>query len=436
MQLTPAIVTPLDEHMGLDIARSLGRRGIPVYGLDPDPAAAGRKSKYCQLVVCPDPKKSEQEYLQFLLNWGKRLNQKAVLYPLSDDMALICAREREALTAYYDYVMPSYPTIVTLATKAGLAAAAEQCGIATPKTVRPHNAQEVEAIAQQISYPAILKPIEGAYWHIPEIARLLRENPLSGRAKVVLCHDAPALLQMYQKIAGYDDRMIIQEVVPGPDENLFYISFYLNRESKPLALFAGRKLRVIPVGFGSASYVRSIRDPELERVALQLLSGVKYQGLGGLEFKKDSRDGHYKLIEFNVRFGMWDGLGVRCGVDTPYIAYCDALHQAIEPQFTYREDVIWVDWQRDIRAFWMYNRQGKLTFSQWLRSLKGEKMWAVYSKDDWLPGLVFSFQLLKLLWTRITSRPQQLPPVPAGASPGQKVAPVTVTDTGKEDTLK
>lgn len=404
MEQIPAVVTPLDEHMGLDIARSLGKRGIAVYGIDPDPCAVGGKSKYCQLVVCPDPKESEQAYLQFLVDWGKKLGSKAVLYPLDDDMALLCSRERQILQAYYEYVMPDHSTMVKLSTKGGLAAAAQECDIPAPQTIMPQDAQEVETIAQHFTYPAILKPVESAYWHVPEIASLLRKNVLSGRVKVVLCHNASDLVQAYRDIATYDDRMIIQEVIPGPDGNLAYISFYLNRQSKPLSIFAGRKLRVLPIGFGSASYVRSFHDPDLERVTLQLLSGVRYQGLGGIEFKKDPRDGRYKLVEFNTRFGMWDGLGVRCGVDTPYIAYCDTLQLAVEPQLTYREDVIWVDWQRDLRAFLMYNKQGQLTLGQWLRSLCGEKMWAIYSRDDWRPGVAFTTHLFRLLGTRVTSR--------------------------------
>jgi D-aspartate ligase len=404
MEQIPAVVTPLDEHMGLDIARSLGRRDIPVYGIDPDPGAVGGKSRYCQLVVCPDPKESEEDYLQFLVDWGKKLGSKAVLYLVSDDMALLCSRERQILQAYYEYVMPDHPTMVKLSTKGGLAAAAQECDIPAPWTIIPHDAQEVETIAQHLTYPVILKPVESAYWHTPEIASLLRENVLSGRAKVVLCRNVSELVQAYRKIATYDERVIVQEMILGPDENLSYISFYLDRQSKCLALFAGRKLRVIPIGFGSASYVRSLRDSDLESVALRLLSGIRYQGLGGLEFKKDSRDGRYKLIEFNTRFGMWDGLGVRCGVDTPYIAYRDTLQLPVEPQLTYREGVIWVDWQRDIRAFWMYNKQGQLTLGQWLRSLHGEKMWAIYSRDDWRPGVAFSFHMLLLFLSRLVLR--------------------------------
>src|SRR5512136_178291 len=138
----PAVVTPLDEHMGLDIARSLGRRGIPVYGIDLEPEAAARTSKYCKLVVCPDPEKSEQDYVQFLVDWGKTLGRKAVLYPVSDDLALLCSRERQRLKPYYEFVMPDHTTMVKLGTKAGLAAAAHQCNIPAPRTIAPQDSCE------------------------------------------------------------------------------------------------------------------------------------------------------------------------------------------------------------------------------------------------------------------------------------------------------
>ncbi len=404
MQAIPAVVTPLDEHMGLDIARSLGRRHIPVYGIDWDPQAPGGKSKYCRLVLSPDPKQREQEYVQFLIDWGKKQQTKSVLYPVSDDTALICSRERRALEPFYEFVMPNHETMVMLSTKSGLATAARDCGIPTPHTIPVQDATHVQAVAPSLSYPAILKPVESAYWHVAPIASLLRQNAFSGRAKVVLCHDASELVNFYEKIAAHDPRMIIQEVVPGPDENLAYISFYLDRHSRPLAIFAGRKLRVLPIGFGSASYVKSRRDPDLERVALRLLQQVQYQGLGGIEFKKDSRDGQFKLIEFNTRFGMWDGLAPRCGVDTPYIAYCDTLRQPVVPQFEYRDNVIWLDWQRDVRAYWMYRRERGLAMRDWLQSLHGEKMWAVYDRQDWQPGVALTLGLLRTGWSRLARR--------------------------------
>lgn len=404
MEQIPAVITPMNERLGLDIARSLGRKGIPVYGLSPDPKEAGGKSKYCQLVVCPDPKKSVSDYVQFMVDWGQTLPGRAVLYPISDMTVVIHSRERQRLAPYYECVMPDHAMITKLLAKEGLIAAAQECDVPAPRTITPQNAEEVEAIATSLVYPVILKPIQSHYWHIPEIVALLRENPISGQAKVWLCQDASELVRAFQDIARYDSRMIVQEVIPGPDENLFYISFYLDRQSRPLALFAGRKWRVLPIGFGSACYVRSFHDPNLEQVALQFLSGVRYQGLGGLEFKLDSRDGLYKLIEFNTRFGLWDGLGAQCGVDTAYIAYRDALHLPVEPQLTYREGVLWIDLLRDTRAFLMYRQRGQLTLGQWLRSWRGEKMWTTFSRDDWRPGVAALVKTAQAFAGRIISK--------------------------------
>ena len=406
----PAVVTPLDEHMGLDIARSLGQQGIQVYGIDPDSEAAGRSSKYCQLVLSPDPIGAEHDYVEFLLQWGKKQASKTVLFPVSDETVQICSRHRHLLHPYYEFVMPEHKVISTVASKQGLAETATLFKVPAPQSFFLKDIAEVQQVVPFLPYPVILKPSESKYWHTPEIAAYLRKQALSGRVKVVECHSPAELLEYYQKLSTYDNRMIIQEMIPGPDENLAYISFYLDRQSRPLAVFAGRKIRVLPIHCGSASYVQSFYDPALEHVAMQLLSNIKYQGLGGIEFKLDERDGQYKLIEFNPRFGMWDGLGVRCGVDTPFIAYQDALGRLVQPQRTYRKGVIWVDWQRDVRAFWMYRQQGYLTLNQWLKSLRGEKMWAIYSRDDWRPGVRFSLNLVREFWVRLIkrSRPQSL----------------------------
>ncbi len=400
MKTVPAVVTPLDEHMGLDIARSLGPRGIPVYGVDAYPDAVGRFSKYVRFVRSPNPERDEASYLQFLVDLGKRLG-KAVLFPLSDMHVLLCSRHRGVLGQYYEFVMPKHETMEMLTTKDGLRAAAEEVNLPTPKTYPLNGPMSIEEAAATVSYPAILKPTESTYWHTAEFTSLLRRGLLQGRAKVVLSQDPEELVAAYRRIAAHDGRLVVQEVVPGEDSRLAYIAFYLDRNSKPLGMFAGKKLRVIPTGFGSASYVQTFHDPELEAAALELLTASCYQGLGGLEFKKDVRDETYKLIEFNTRFGMWDGLGPRVGVDLAHLAYRDALQLPVEPQLAYRDDVLWVDWQRDLRAALDYRRKGELSIPQWLGSLRGEKMWAIYSRDDWRPGAAFTVLLVGKMWERI-----------------------------------
>ena len=61
------------------------------------------------------------------------------------------------------------------------------------------------------------------------------------------------------------------------------------------------------------------------RRGLRFLAALGYRGLSQVEFKRDPRDGRYKLMEINPRLYQWHGLAAACGVDLPRLAYCDLL---------------------------------------------------------------------------------------------------------------
>ena len=154
------------------------------------------------------------------------------------------------------------------------------------------------------------------------------------------------------KIAAHDPRMIVEEIVPGEDST---------PRCTTASTSTGTPDRWPPSPGRSSACCRSAsaRRPSCRAATTPSSSGsastccgaIRYQGLGGIEFKRDARDGRYKLIEFNARYGMWDSLGMRCGVDIPWAAYRDALGEPVEPQRSYRTGVSWVDLQRDARAF-------------------------------------------------------------------------------------
>ena len=403
MHDAPAIVTYMT-YLGLGLVRALGREGVPVYALDPTPDALGMNSRYCTPVVTPDIKADEGRYLDFLLDFGRTLPTKGVLYPTGDPTVVLFSKARDELSRFYHFVMPEHQTVLDLLTKDGLDRVAREHAIPAPRTVAPASRPDVERAAEQLTFPVILKPVESHDWRAPAIAELIGYG-----TKIVHCHDRDGLLAHYDKIAavtrsaspGPGPKLIIQEFIPGDDDNLVYACFYVSREGEPLGLFAGRKCRVLPPGSGSASYVESMADPALTDVTLKLLRAVGYRGLGGVEFKRDPRDGVYKLIEFNVRFGLWDALGARCGVNLAYMAYRDALGLPVEPRLSHRTGVKWVSIERDLSAFKLYRRERGMTTAAWLRSLVGDKMWAVFAWDDLAP---FLKRTPGYLWSRVAPR--------------------------------
>src|ERR1700688_1240208 len=91
-----AVVVGGDFH-GLAIARSLGRRGVPVCIVD-DEYSIGRFSKYATLAVRAPTLRKENETVDFLIDMGRRLKLKGwVLFPTRDELVVAFSRHRPAL---------------------------------------------------------------------------------------------------------------------------------------------------------------------------------------------------------------------------------------------------------------------------------------------------------------------------------------------------
>jgi D-aspartate ligase len=115
----------------------------------------------------------------------------------------------------------------------------------------------------------------------------------------------------------------VQELVPGGDDALYTVGSYVSADGRALGVFCGRKLRQTPPGIGTCRVGEAVWVQEAVDAALLLLSAFGYHGLSQVEFKRDPRDGRYKLMEINPRLWQWHGLASACGVDLPRIAYAD-----------------------------------------------------------------------------------------------------------------
>lgn len=376
----PAVVLSL-YYSGLALVRSLGRKGVPVYAMDHTVTNVGLYSKYAQRYICPDPKIQPDKLLKCL----KKLRQKAacrpVLFPTGDEYVLFVSRNRGKLDKDFEIVMADRQVQEDLVSKSGLHEIAIRAGIPEPQTFIIKSPNELSYVSEEMSYPCILKPVYSKSWRKPEIVALI------GRRKVISVDTPERLIYWYKKTALIEPRMIIQEVIPGGDDHLYYVPSYVDRNSRILGAFIGRKVRVAPIHFGSASFVETVYDPELLELNRKLLNSVKYRGLVGVEFKLDPRDGKYKLIEVNARWGLWDGLGAYCGVDLGYIAYLDAIGQKVEPVSKYKAGKKWFSLDRDLSAFLQYRKEGSLTLRNWLATLSFSMMHACFAREDLRPSL-------------------------------------------------
>ena len=366
----------------LGLVRGLGRHGIPIILLAPDHASIARYSKYItKRLACPDPNtpEAEHEVVKLLVDYGKQANAKIAIIPVNDMEALTLSRNKEELEQFYFIPIASFDAMQKLVNKKNFYKLLAQMSVPHPKTYFPEDIAELGSMGQEIDYPYIIKPA-----YSPIFAKEFHR-------KCFVINNSEELEQAAEKLTGKNMEVMIQEIIPGNEIYMLYT--YFNSKSEPIATCGYDKLRQFPPDIGCGSLCRSAwRDSPIDQ-ATHVLRTVKYHGIAEPEFKRDPRDGEYKLLEINARISTQSRLPAACGVDIEYIAYLDATGQAVEVSPSPSEGVVWVDDFYDTLSCLMQWKRGKLGVGELFSSLGCKKVHSVAAWDDPIPYLIFPFIL-------------------------------------------
>jgi D-aspartate ligase len=411
----PAIVLGLGQN-GLATVRALGRLGIPVIGIDTDLEQPSAHTRYCRKIACPDFLTGGPGLLDCLVELGESLHCKGVLFPSGDLNVAVVSEHRERLEPYFHYALPPKEVIQLFLNKKAFYQFAMHHGFPIPRTYFTEGKADISDIASAIAYPCLIKPFQpNATWRKTFDTRLFLAN-------------SPAMLrELFECIYPIHQDLIIQEYMSGEDSQLYWGVTYLNAEGKPLAVWTGRKLRQYPRGFGTATLAESRREPWVAQAAVSILQAMGHRGYGVVEFKKDRRDGSFKITEpTGGRTWFPHGLVTCSGINLPYIMYQDLLGQSVEAQSalqevgredcsvrpvladelsTFEEGIKWIHEERDLKTVFLYFLpEGKLSLWSWLRSYKGKRTYAYAAWDDPMPFLTSMQRVLHTGGRRLRRR--------------------------------
>jgi predicted ATP-grasp superfamily ATP-dependent carboligase len=156
-------------------------------------------------------------------------------------------------------------------------------------------------------------------------------------------------------LRGLEFPILVQEFVPGPPEAGYFLEGFRDRKGEIKGLFARRRLRMFPPMLGNSTFVESVPLEELKSAALSLeylLDQTQYRGIFSAEFKLDSRDQTFKLIEINARPWWYVEFAANCGVDVCSMAYRDALDLPMETVTRYDVGRTCIFAPGDFRSLW------------------------------------------------------------------------------------
>ena len=128
--------------------------------LDADPNALGLRSRYAAGAVCPDPLMDEEAFLTYLDDLGRRLPQRAVIFPSHDQYIWPLSQQAERLAPSWIVPFSRWDDMQHVYDKRAQMEAAWRVGIDTPKTVFVNSSAELETAAGEVPFPAVLKPVE------------------------------------------------------------------------------------------------------------------------------------------------------------------------------------------------------------------------------------------------------------------------------------
>lgn len=359
---------------GLAVVRSLGRAGLPVVSVVsavPEGVATrehGRRSRYVtEVVAAPDAADAPAVLADTLADLPP-----GVLIPTTDESLEAVATHRDRLAERHLVACPPIEVARVFLDKRLTGEAAEKADVLAPRTVTPQSPEELEEIIGGLQLPCLVKP---------------RESYRYNRAFGVKMHRVETVAELreaWTRAYELEIGVLVQELIPGPETGGINFNLYVV-DGEPVVEFTSRKLRLAPRNFGYPSAVVSGPVPEVVAPGRRIVAEMGIEGFANVEFKRDARDGAYKLMEVNGRPNMSGALAVACGVDFPLLTYRHLVDGVVDTS-TFRadwaRDVAWINDATDPRGALARWRGGEATLRDGVGPYVGRTVFASFALHD------------------------------------------------------
>lgn len=321
MTTTVLVTDPAYTH-SVSAIQCLGKAGCRVVTV-----ASGKKSlrtlgvysRYCSAAKVVSDYKFEKKHIADLIDFCKEQKVDVVLpisFPACSLYSKFCGEFQKSgiaipITAWEDGMNIGCSKYLTFKF-------AQSINFPIPKTHFYQTDDSIESIKKCLSYPMVIKGLEGA-----------NVRYANNDAELENC-----LEHLSKDPSGGD--LIIQEYIEGSAHGYYALC----NNGKVLCQFMHKRIKEYPITGGPSVIAQSFYDQRLESLGRRFVSSLRWTGVCMVEFKQDKRDGKYKLIEMNPKFWGSLILSIKCGINFPLYAVKMALGEDFEPVLNYRQNLI------------------------------------------------------------------------------------------------
>jgi predicted ATP-grasp superfamily ATP-dependent carboligase len=374
-------------HGTLGAVRSLGRMGVPVHALTESRFIPYAYSRYMTstFIVEPGDIRGRESLVAKLIAIRRELSGRAVLIATDDEAALLVSEYAKDLRPHFIFPENDAALLSALSSKQGLYRICRKHGVPTPRAVYARTRTQVERLAKKLRYPIVVKNSDP--W--------TRLAGAAVGATTIVASQAELLAMAAEWPAN--PCVILQDYIPADVAEDWIFHAYCNKDREPVLAFTGLKQRSWPPGAGVTTSAVALPNEALRQCAMGLLRAIGYRGVVDMDWRYDSRDGQYKIVDFNPRLGA----NFRLFSDNSSIDLVRALHLDLtgrkvpsnEQEFGRRFVVENLDLvSRMVKQPYRNRRSASSTSAT---------EWAWFAADDLLPFLLMIFRFAGMAFHRL-----------------------------------
>lgn len=303
----------LDGHIksALAAVRSLGRQKVQIWcGAERSSAMACHSRYVAESFVYPSPLSNQEGFVEAVEAAAEALGDTPVVYAFSEATFLSLYTHRARLERVATLVFSNDRSVEIAFDKAATYSEAKMLGLPTIKTYLLENRVEIRRLANELSFPAVVKPRHSVSWETGV--------GVFGTARFV------ESLDELEKVFGATkeetgEAPIIQPFISGEE----YGVVLMVRDGVVLAEAIHHRLRSMSPRGGASVLKETVGESahvsEMREHAHKLAQTLSWTGPMMVEFKVDSDERRPKLMEINGRFVGSLPLAVAAEIDFPYL---------------------------------------------------------------------------------------------------------------------
>jgi D-aspartate ligase len=298
LPLSGALLFLGDYYGTLAAARCLGAHGIDTQLVEDSGQTRTSVSAFLSGTVTSPSLQDATNFVEWLIEQGPNMRGR-VLFPASDELVFLFAKESDRLREFYRMYLPSFATIYRILNKQRLYEACAKAGVDYPQTWFPKGTDELRSLVDEVNVPVILKPKTQVQMRTgakaAEVAdgvsiavafeQFVRDNPYGPELKA---HDPDVVWPM------------VQHFLPKGAHHIYSLAGFADGSERPPIVRASRKILQRPRKLGIGLCFESAEArPELRAAVGRLCLELGYEGMFEIEFIE--HEGKELLIDFNPR---------------------------------------------------------------------------------------------------------------------------------------